>query len=166
VAVCGCGESLPGRRRKCDSCKAGATETSSAVVQSSNVPAGLGDRGAALWVALAGQLGTPRGELVLEACRTADRLNDIDAVIAGRGVLNLMQFRLDLDLFEDDRRKVEVTVKISGVLGEARLQAAALAALLTRLGVGGAPVVKPGDGDGPKGESPLAQVLALVRPGS
>jgi hypothetical protein len=131
----------------------------------SQFPDGLAERGSALWLALGREQGTPLGEVALEACRTADRLDELDRVIAGRGVLNLMQFRLDLDLLEGDERTVEVTVKISGVLGEVRQQAAAFAGLLDRLvpksmgaAAGGAPAAE--------GASPLAQVLALVQPGA
>lgn len=124
----------------------------------SQVPDGLQERGRALWSALGRAVGTPEGVLALEACRIADRLDEFDRLIAGKGVLNLLQFRLDLDLGYDDRRNVEVTVKIQGVLAEARQHAVALGALLARLGLDAVESKPTEEG------SPLAQVLALVQP--
>ena len=51
---------------------------------------GLGERGKELWDALnTGEV--PRDSLVLEAARTADRLNELDNIIQGKGVLELIQ---------------------------------------------------------------------------
>lgn len=62
----------------------------------------------------------------MEACRTADRLDQLNDIIAGKGVLQLMHFR---SMFEDDdERNLKMTV--DAVLGEARMQAAGLKALL------------------------------------
>ncbi|GAA4117454.1 hypothetical protein GCM10022215_18130 [Nocardioides fonticola] len=120
---------------------------------------GLGPRGARLWSAFGRALGTPGGEVALEACRIADRLDDLDEVIAGKGVLRLMQFRLGLDFTDDERneRTVKVTVEIGGVLAEARQQATAFKALVEKLGLD--------EKAKPSGEevSPLAAVIKLVR---
>lgn len=67
--------------------------------------------------------------LLEEAARIADRLDDIDQVIAGRGVLQLLRFRL----VDDEGRVAEV--KFDAVLSEARQQATALKQLLAQLGV-------------------------------
>lgn len=73
--------------------------------------------------------------LLVEAARIADRLDELDRIIAGKGVLNLMRFRLH-DLFSDeDERNVSVEVKFDSVLAEARQQASTLRALLQSLGV-------------------------------
>ena len=75
--------------------------------------------------------------LLVEAARIADRLDELDRIIAGKGVLNLMRFRLkDLDealLFAD--HPITIEVKFDSVLAEARQQASTLRALLQSLGV-------------------------------
>jgi hypothetical protein len=98
-----------------------------------DVPPGLGERGSALWAALATD-DVPRNALVLEAARTADRLDELDNIIQGKGVLNLMQFRLHLDeIDEDGDRNINVEVKFGAPLAEARQQAIALSTILTKL---------------------------------
>jgi hypothetical protein len=85
-------------------------------------------------------------------------------VIAGKGVLNLMQFRLGQPWWDDDREEhVHVTVGFQSVLAEARQQSIALKNLLVELGL------KPAagkSGDEPEEASPLAKVLALVQSGA
>lgn len=96
----------------------------------------LGKRGKKLLKSLA-----PEGSsdataaLAMEAARIADRLDELDRIIAGKGVLELMRFRLK-DLFSDeDDRNVSVEVRFDNVLSEARQQAAALNTLLKTLGL-------------------------------
>jgi hypothetical protein len=67
--------------------------------------------------------------LVDEAARIADRLDQFDEVIAGKGVLGLMHFR-----HMDDNLQV-VEMKVDGVFAEARQQANALRQILVTLGV-------------------------------
>jgi hypothetical protein len=62
--------------------------------------------------------------LLLEAARAADRLALMDDAVVGKGVLDLLRFRL-----EDEEGRV-ATVKFDGVLSEARQQQANLAALM------------------------------------
>lgn len=121
-----------------------------------STPDGLQERGAALWKALGHELDTPAGALAIEACRTADRLDELASVIEGKGVLNLMSFRLNLDL-EDEvgDRHVHIKVEFSNVLAEARQQGLTLKQLLTTLGI----EKKAG---GTEGANPLAAVLQLV----
>jgi hypothetical protein len=69
--------------------------------------------------------------MVLEAARTADRLDELDNIIQGKGVLNLMQFRLDLPSGDDEPYSVEV--KFAAPLAEARQQATTLANILAKL---------------------------------
>lgn len=71
-----------------------------------DVPVGLGERGLSIWEALATE-DVPRNALVLEAARLADRLDELDDIIQGKGVLNLMQFRLDMESGEDGECPVE-----------------------------------------------------------
>lgn len=67
--------------------------------------------------------------LIVEASRIADRLDDLDDVIAGKGVLQLLRFRL----VDNEGRVAEV--KFDGVLAEARQQATTLRGILAQLGV-------------------------------
>lgn len=93
-------------------------------------PSGLGVRGSALWGAMS-TADVPRNALVLEAARLADRLDELDSIIQGKGVLDLMVFRLDFPDGGDEPFSVEV--KFQNVLAEARQQATALAGILTKL---------------------------------
>ncbi|MFS0718854.1 hypothetical protein ABC337_04975 [Arthrobacter sp. 1P04PC] len=95
-----------------------------------DVPAGLGERGLAVWEALSGS-DVPRNALVLEAARLADRLDELDNIIQGKGVLNLMQFRLHMEGSEDGEYNVEV--KFQHVFSEARQQAIAFSTILSKL---------------------------------
>jgi hypothetical protein len=98
-----------------------------------DVPSGLGERGSDLWRAMA-TTDVPRNALVLEAARTADRLDEMDNIIQGKGVLNLMQFRvLDREVDDDGSVNINVEVKFNAVLAEARQQATAFANILTKL---------------------------------
>lgn len=93
-------------------------------------PSGLGERGAVLWADL--RTGDPLADAVaLEVARTADRLDELDNIIQGKGVLELMQFRLtELPLEEGDPFTVEV--KFNAVMSEAKGQQAALVSLATK----------------------------------
>ena len=94
------------------------------------IPLGLGERGTEVFQALfSGD--KARDALVLEAARTADRLDELDNIIQGKGVLNLMQFRLDFPSEEDGPYSVEV--KFAAPLAEARQQGAALASLVEKI---------------------------------
>ncbi|WP_125777184.1 hypothetical protein [Antribacter gilvus] len=75
--------------------------------------------------------------LLTEAARIADRLDDLDDIIAGKGVLQLLRFRL----VDDEGRVAEV--KFDGVLAESRQQATALRGILAQLGVPKVEAVKP-----------------------
>lgn len=99
-------------------------------------PDGLHRRGRRLWKSLGHDIDTPGGELALEACRMADRLEELDRVIAGKGVLNLMSFRLNLDLVDEATgdRNINVKVEFSGVLTEGRLQQDGFKKILAELG--------------------------------
>lgn len=95
-------------------------------------PTGLGDRGLALWQSLStGDVA--RDALVLEASRLADRLDELDNIIQGKGVLDLMQFRLDFP--ESDGEPFTVEVRFQNVLSEARQQQLAFNNILSKLGL-------------------------------
>lgn len=94
-----------------------------------SVPDGLGERGRGLWLDLGEDSSqTPSGALALEACRLADRLDGLDGVIAGKGVLHLMHFRHMFDLDDQDTRVIEL--KVDNALSEARQQQLAFARVL------------------------------------
>lgn len=71
--------------------------------------------------------------LIDEVARTADRLDNLDAIIRGKGVLNLMRFRMR-DSFDDaDERRLSVVVTFDGVMSETRQTTLAFRQLLTSL---------------------------------
>lgn len=94
----------------------------------------LGKRGKKLLKSLAPE-GSPAATVALaeEAARIADRLDELDRIIAGNGVLNLMRFRVTSIDFDDPEATVEV--KFDNVLSEARQQAGALRQILSTLGI-------------------------------
>ena len=94
--------------------------------------AGLGVGGQRLWDAITAdhELDALQEVQVLEACRMKDRLVEFDEIIQGRGVLNLMRFRLEgLDRLLEDP-EATVTVKFDGVIDKANSTANAMKQLL------------------------------------
>lgn len=101
-----------------------------------SVPAGLGDRGLQLWQSLStGDVA--RDALALEAARLADRLDELDNVIQGKGVLNLMQFRILNREWDEhgEELNLNIEVKFQNVLSEARQQQLAFANVMQKLGL-------------------------------
>lgn len=95
---------------------------------------GLAERGLSIYRQHAGQDATVNA-LALEAARAADRLDELDRIIQGKGVLELMQFRLK-ELPSEPGESGEpfvVEVKFQAVLAEARGQQANFAALTAKL---------------------------------
>lgn len=118
-----------------------------------DVPDGLGPRGSALWPALGKTLGTPAGELALEACRIADRLDNLDRLLRGDRWVDFIQ--------PDEDDDTTFVVVVDKAMAEARGQQQTLLALLTKIGI------EKAAGEGPTEEaSPLAQVLAFVQSGA
>jgi hypothetical protein len=143
MATCQCGAELTGRRRKCDDCKTrpGKTPAGGASLDEGlgvHPPAGLHERGRVLWDALGLDLKTASGQVALETCRIADRLDELDRIISGKGVLNLMRFRRVVD--DDD---VEIRVVFDSVLAEARMQASAFSTMLGVLDKNAVPLPAP-----------------------
>jgi hypothetical protein len=97
------------------------------------MPDGLGPRGLKLWadVVELHELDPVQGVTLGEACRTADRLEQLDQIIAGKGVLRLLHFRHMVEMDTDDERHLVMTV--DGVLSEARQQQTVLKQLLVAL---------------------------------
>ena len=77
-----------------------------------------------MWMVLAQRLDTPAGAVALEACRTVDRLDRLDRVLAGE----LFDVRQD----DDGGRMI---LMVDSALVEARQQGQALAKLLGQLGM-------------------------------
>jgi hypothetical protein len=91
-----------------------------------------GDRGARLWREMSGDTrsGGERA-LVEEACRIADRLDELDGLLAG-GLEALLRFKLSDD-------GADVTVVVNNPLAEARQQAAVLKQIVSELRQSAAP---------------------------
>lgn len=106
-------------------------------------PAGLASRGKRLWreITEAHVLDSVQVAVLEECCRSADRLDELDSIIQGKGVLNLMRFRLQGIDFDDAEATVEV--KFDSVLGEARQQQNVFKQLLVSLRLPDAAGVKP-----------------------
>ena len=97
---------------------------------------GLGERGKALWESLGHESpATAEGAMALEAARLVDRLEELNSIIQGKGVLELMQFRvLDAHMGDDeDEKRLHVEVKFNNVLAEARQQQNVLRQMLVTL---------------------------------
>lgn len=97
-------------------------------------PSTLGSRGKKLWreIVRANELDAVQKVTLEEACRCADRLEELDGIIRGKGVGQLMRFRLELeDALENPRAEIRVTV--DGVLAEARQQQNVFKQLLVSL---------------------------------
>jgi hypothetical protein len=92
-------------------------------------PSGLGTRGRRLWrdLTTASRHGPAQLVLAEEACRLADRLDQLHALLSGEA-----SAWASLQLASDDGA-TEVTVIISSVLSEARLHATALKGIVTEL---------------------------------
>ena len=125
-------------------------------------PVGLGERGVEIWQALkSGEIA--RDALVLEAARTADRLDELDNIIQGKGVLELMQFRLDFP--EGDDEPFVVEVKFQSVLSEARQQQTVFANLVEKISRYGLSATAPKGGEVkpvPAGVTSLDKIRAKV----
>lgn len=94
-------------------------------------PPGLGERGSLIWKARAKGITDPAQlAVVTEAARCADRLDELDNIIQGKGVLNLMQFRVLSHEVTADSREINVEVKFGAPLAEARQQQAAFNSLV------------------------------------
>lgn len=98
-------------------------------------PSGLGPGGRALWRAIAKKHtldGAQRVQLT-EACRAKDRLDEMDRIIHGKGVLELMRFRTDAFYDDGDDRNINVTVKFDAIIERANTTANTMKQLLAAL---------------------------------
>jgi len=129
---------------------------------SRRLPSDLGPRGTELYNEL--KNGDPANDAIaLEAARLADRLDDLNAIILGRGVLNLMRLRLDLPQHPEDPYTVEI--KVDEVLKESRAQSLALSQLIARIRrLDGAAESKPSASAPAPAAAPTGEGLATVSP--
>ncbi|MFB7798945.1 hypothetical protein [Isoptericola sp. NPDC056134] len=99
-----------------------------------NLPEPKRGRGQKLWDEITEAhpvLGPEQRVILEEACRCADRLDQLDDIIAGRGVLELLHFRSMFEMDDEDERHIVMTV--DGVLAEARQQQNVMKQLLVSL---------------------------------
>lgn len=100
------------------------------------VPKDLAAGGRAFWRAIAADhdLDAQQKLQLTEVCRLKDRLDELDRIIQGKGVLNLMRFRVG-DIFEDDdgERRVTVTVKFDSAIDRANATANTMKQLLAAM---------------------------------
>ena len=68
-----------------------------------------------------------------EACRAKDRLDEFDSIIHGKGVLDLMRFRLHESWGEEGDRTVLVEVKFDNVIATANATANLMKQLLAAM---------------------------------
>jgi hypothetical protein len=104
----------------------------------SGIPEGLGDRGSWLWEQLTtdGVWDASGLVLIMEACRLADRLEQMDRLLRG-----------DIDTWTRvEIRDGELALKVDAVVGEARLHAGALARILAQLRLGAGAEAKQPEG--------------------
>lgn len=124
-----------------------------------SVPEGLGARGARLWndVVEAHDLAAPEREILLEACRCADRLERLDAYLTGEDVS-----WLDLEKMRRDDHEYRVTV--DAALSETRQQQNIFKQLLASLRLPDEATGKKPQRRGPRGAyKPSATVSSLDR---
>lgn len=91
------------------------------------------ERGKRLWdeITEVHELSPEQRVVLEEACRCADRLDQLDGIIAGRGVLELLRLRhMDGQDTEDERH---IVMTVDGVLAEARQQQTVFKQLLAAL---------------------------------
>lgn len=113
---------------------------------------GRGERGARLWADMADGLGPAHRVLLEEACRIADRLDRLDALLEGRQDVWLR--------FDSSRDGSEVRVVIDALLAESRQQATALRGLVAEMRAATGKTSKPPAAK-PRGAG-LADLVALA----
>ena len=100
------------------------------------VPAGLADGGRALWrdIVKDHDLDAVQVVTLTEACRLKDRLDDMDEIIQGKGVLELLRFRrMDQGGCGHDDEPVTIQVKFDDVISRANATANQMKQMLAAL---------------------------------
>lgn len=100
-----------------------------------SAPGGLGDGGRSLWDAIAADydLDVMQRVQLEEACRAKDRLDEFDSIIHGKGVLDLMRFRVQGLSGEPDERHMTVEVKFDNIITTANATANLMKQLLAAM---------------------------------
>lgn len=92
-------------------------------------PANLGRRGQKLWADLStDDMPADQAALLVETCRTADRLDELDAMLKGEAVVRFMA-----DVVDEYENVVDITISLDDALMEARQQANLFKQLLVTL---------------------------------
>ena len=96
------------------------------------VPPGLGETGSAIYLSKAAGVSDPAAlALIKEAARCADRLDDLDEVIQGKGVLDLLMARvLHDDIHKNGDHHMHIKLSFGSTIAEARQQQLRLTTLL------------------------------------
>lgn len=116
------------------------------------MPESLSAGGRTLWAAVteAHELDIMQFVQLEEACRAKDRLDEFDSIIRGKGVLNLMRFRLH-DSFGEDSRYATVDVKFDAVITQANATANLMKQLIAAMRLPDAATGKKPQYRGPRG---------------
>jgi hypothetical protein len=153
-------------------------ETSSEEYRPPRSPSGLSAGGRRLWreVVEAHQLDITQLVMLEEACRAKDRLDELARIIEGKGVLELMHFRIPHAFIPGLNGEVTVEVKFDQVINQANATANGMKQLLAALRLpdaegkrpqqrGGArgAYVNGGKSDGANGTGPGGSALGGLR---
>lgn len=96
-------------------------------------PEGLGAKGSKLWADLweTNDFDPAQAVILEEACRISDRLDGLNDIVHGKGLVKLLHVRVPGHMDEEGLLTVNLTV--DGVMSEARQQANVLKQLITSL---------------------------------
>jgi hypothetical protein len=116
-------------------------------------PRGLGTGGRLLWreVTIAHHLDITQRVTLEEACRAKDRLDDFDQIIQGKGVLELMHFRIPHAFVPGLNGELQVEVKFDAVIANANQTANLMKQLLAALRLPDASGARPQQRGGARG---------------
>lgn len=116
-------------------------------------PEGLSAGGALLWVEVSKAYALDMVQRVTleEACRAKDRLDDFDRIIQGKGVLELMHFRIPHAFIPGLNGELQVEVKFDAVIANANQTANLMKQLLASLRLPDATGARPQQRGGARG---------------
>lgn len=116
-------------------------------------PEGLSAGGTLLWVEVskAHALDITQRVTLEEACRAKDRLDDFDRIIQGKGVLELMHFRIPHAFIPGLNGELQVEVKFDAVIANANQTANLMKQLLAALRLPDATGARPQQRGGARG---------------
>jgi hypothetical protein len=125
----------PKKRSESPSAEDVSRETSTPEYRPPTAPRGLHTGGRALWreIVKDHELDAAQRVQLLEACRAKDRLDELASIIEGKGVLELMHFRIPHAFIPGLNGEVTVEVKFDQVLNQANATANGMKQLLAAL---------------------------------